>query len=151
MTNHRQYLTDVVPLLLDQLTEDHEPTFGVMTAQHMLEHLIWVAKSSVKEFGPAPEEYTEGQQKFMKFVEHGAAFKVYPPKKTREELDPTRMPDLASAKAVIPDAINRLYHHEGDHVFFNPMMGSLSFEQMELFQAKHFEWHLEKQFGLKRS
>lgn len=149
MSAHKLYLTETVPLLLQHLKATQEPTFGVMTAQHMIEHLIWVAKSSVKDFGPPPEEFTEGQQKFMKFIQAGANFKVHPPKKTREELDPPRFPDLASAIAEVPNAIQRLYNHDDNHVFFNPMMGKASFEEMEVLQAKHFEWHLERQFELK--
>ena len=148
MSDHKIYLTETVPQLLAKLRKEDEPSFGVMSSQHMVEHLIWVAKSSVKDYGPPPEEFTEGQQKFMKFIQSGANFKVYPPKKTREELDPPRMPDLQAAIDEVPKAIQRLYSHDEGHIFFNPMMGKATFEEMELLQAKHFQWHLEQQFGL---
>ncbi len=148
MSNHKSYLTEVVPQLLSHLTNEHEPSFGVMTPQHMVEHLIWVTKSSVKDYGPPPADLSEGQLKFMKFIEEGAQFKVYPPKKAREELDSPRLPDLSAAIEVVPEAISRIYNYAPDHIFYNPMMGRMSFEQVELLHAKHFAWHLEKQFGL---
>ncbi len=148
MPDYRSYLTEVVPQLLAQLTDEHEPSFGVMTPQHMVEHLIWVTKSSLKDYGPAPTEFSEGQQKFMKFVEGGAQFQVYPPKKNRADLDPPRLADLSAAIEVVPEAISRIYTHEPSHVFYNPMMGRMSFDQLELLHAKHFAWHLEQQFGL---
>jgi len=108
MSGRKSYLTEVVPQLLAQLSESHEPSFGVMTPQHMVEHLIRVTKSSIKDYGPAPSELSEGQQKFMKFVEEGANFKVFPPKKTREELDPPKLADLSAAIEVVPEAISHL-------------------------------------------
>ncbi len=151
MSDHKTYLTAVVPQLLSQLTTSHEPSFGVMTPQHMVEHLIWATKSSIKDYGPVPAELSEGQRKFMKFVEGGANFKVFPPKKTREELDPPRLADLSAAIEVVPEAISRIYQHDASHIFYNPMMGKFSMEQIEFLIARHFAWHLEKQFGLKVS
>lgn len=148
MNNHKTYLTQRVPELVAQLKADMSPTFGIMTPQHMIEHLIWVIKSSTKDFGPPPETLTEGQQKFMRFIEKGANFKYRPSDKQTSDLDPPRMADLQSAIAVIPEAVQRLYNHNEDHVFFNPMMGKVSFANMELMQAKHFKWHLEEQYGL---
>lgn len=148
MNEHKNYLTKRVPELVAELKTDMDPTFGIMTPQHMVEHLIWVIKSATKDFGPPPETFTEGQQKFMRFIEKGANFKYMPSDKKASELDPPRMSDLQSAIDVIPEAIQRLYSHSEDHVFFNPFMGKVSFSDMELMQAQHFKWHLEEQYGL---
>ena len=148
MNDRKKYLLETVPQLLSTLSNEHEPKFGIMSAQHMVEHLIWVTKSSVKNYGPAPEELTTGQQRFMKFIDNGAKFEHRPKDQKREDLDPPRMADISAAIDEIPNAIARLYQHTEDHVFFNPMMGKLTFEQMEIMHASHFKWHLEEQFNL---
>lgn len=149
MEDPKKYLINTVPELLKQLKADNEPAFGIMTAQHMVEHLIWVTNSSVKDMGPAPEQLSEKQLGFVKFIEKGANFKHRPTEKRREDLDPPRMENIDAAIKNIPEAIQRLYACDADKTFYNPMMGKLSFAQMELFHAKHFEYHLEEQFGLK--
>ena len=148
MSDNKTYLTKTVPSLLKGLKPQAEPNFGIMTPLHMIEHLIWVAKSSVKDYGPPPPSLNEKQLGFMRFVDEGAEFVHRPSNKTKYDLKPTRMKTLEEAIDIVPEAIARLYEHKDDHVFYNPMMGILNFAQMELFQRKHFEYHLEKQYGL---
>lgn len=148
MTQNQKFLTEQVPELLSRLKADDEPSFGIMTAQHMVEHLIYVTKSSVKDYGPAPEIIPDRALGFMRFIDNGANFEYRPSDKKRSDLDPPRMSDLASAIAVIPEAINRLYSNDREREFYNPLMGKLSFDQMELFHAQHFRHHLIDQFKL---
>ncbi len=148
MNEHKLYLTETVPLLLEKLKSNDEPGFGIMTAHHMVEHLIWITKSSVKDYGPAPKELNEKQLGFMRFIDKGAHFKHRPSDKKREDLDPPRMSDLVQAVATINEAVARLYRHGPEKVFYNPMMGKLTFQQMELFHAQHYKYHLEEQFEL---
>ncbi len=148
MSKHKEYLLRRVPDLLKELRPDTRPTFGIMSPQHMVEHLVWVTKSSVKTSGTPPSEPTEGQLGFKRFVQKGAHFRYRGSDKKREDLDPPRMADLSEAIALIPEAIQRLYSFDEDHVFYNPMLGSFTFAEMELFHRKHFEHHLQRQFGL---
>lgn len=148
MNENQQYLQETVPKLLQQLTDKHEPNFGIMTPQHMVEHLIWVTKSSIKDFGPPPSELSEKQLGFMRFVHKGAHLKHRPSDKKRKDLDPPRLSDLTTAIAGIPEAIDRLYNQDPNREFYNPLMGKLTFEELELFHANHFRYHLEEQFGL---
>jgi len=148
MSSYKHYLTIRVPELLKELRADTPATFGVMTPQHMVEHLVWITKSSVKEYGPTPEEFTESQQGFMNFIKNGAHFRYRHKDIKQEDLPAPRMANLEEAIDIIPEALARLYSFESNHVFFNPMMGALSFEQMELFHRKHYEHHLQRQFGL---
>ena len=148
MDNAREYLTKTVPRLIELLGSEDQPKFGIMTAQHMLEHLIWVTKSSVKDYGAPPESLTDKQMGFKNFILKGAHFEHRPSDKTRADLEPPRLGNLEEASKKIPEAIDRLYAHNDDHVFYNPMMGILTFEEMETFHASHFKYHLEKQFGL---
>ncbi len=61
------------------------------------------------------------------------------------------MIDLNEAIAVIPEAIDSLYAYSRDHIFYNSLMGILSFDELELFHTQYFECHLEKQLGLNSS
>ncbi len=119
-----------------------------MSAQHMVEHLVYVTKAGAKDYGPAPEQLSPAQLKFMAFVTSGAIFTYKPSDKKADELEPPRSESLEMAVSLVPEAISRIYKHNPDHIFYNPFFGVLTFAQMELLQAKHFEHHLEHQFGL---
>ncbi len=148
MNKYKDYLMKEVPQLLEELKPNHRRRFGLMSAQHMIEHLIWVTKSSVKEYGDPPSELTEGQLNFMKFIEKGAYLYHRPSDKTKDDLPALRMPNLQQAIDTVPEAIDRLYGYSADHVFFNPSMGRLTFSEMERFHYMHFKFHLQHQFGL---
>jgi oxepin-CoA hydrolase/3-oxo-5,6-dehydrosuberyl-CoA semialdehyde dehydrogenase len=148
---YKDFFQSEVPNLVSKLKESSKPSFGLMTAQHMIEHLIWVTKSSIKDMGPAPKELSDGQKGFMQFIDKGAEFKYRPSNKTKDDLPALKYTTFKEAKAELPEAIKRfskaIIDKKGS-TFFNPMMGILSPEQMELFHYKHFKWHLEKQFEL---
>lgn len=57
MNEYKDYLVNKVPELLQKLKFDAEPGFGIMTAQHMIGHLIWVTKSLVKDYCPFPDQF----------------------------------------------------------------------------------------------
>lgn len=148
MSSNKHYLNVRVPELLKELRVDTPSTFGVMTPHHMVEHLIWITKSTAREYEPVPEIFTESQQGFMNFVKKGAHFRYRHKDIKQEDLQPPRTSSLRDAIEIIPEALARLYAFEPDHIFFNPMMGALNFEEMELFHRKHYEHHLQRQFGL---
>lgn len=145
------YFQITVPQLVEELKADQEPSFGLMTPQHMIEHLIWVTKSSIKDYGPAPVELSEGQQKFMTFIQSGKPFKYRPSDKTKDDLPPLKYGSLDEALIHLPEAIDRLVtdvQTRGEKAYFNPMMGVVSPLDMLSFQQRHFVHHLENQFGL---
>ena len=148
MNDKEHYLKEMVPTMIAELTRDHQPHFGIMTPQHMLEHLVWVTKSSVKDFGPPPEEPTDRQLGFKRFIANGAEFKHRPSDKKKEDLDPPRLKDLDEARMKIQEAIERFYNVDRNRSYFNPMMGNLSFSELETFHFSHFKYHLEEQFQL---
>ncbi len=148
MSSYQSFLVDEVPVLLKDLDPKHRRRFGLMTAQHMVEHLIWVTKSSVKDFGLPPDQLTEGQKSFMQFVKKGAFLYHRPSNKSQDDLPVLKMSNLEEAVAVIPSAVARIYSFPTDHIFFNPMMGVLTFDEMERFHYMHFKYHLQHQFGL---
>ncbi|MDW3652511.1 MAG: hypothetical protein R8P61_35870 [Bacteroidia bacterium] len=145
---HKDFLSTELSSLLQKLSKDSKPSFGIMTAQHMVEHLTWIIKSSVKNYGEAPEEPSKGQLKFKQFIANGAVFKHFP--KDDAEVGKLKYASLEEALEQIPFAIQRFYDFfeaNPDHIPFNPIMGSLSFAELELFHYQHCRYHLW-QFGL---
>ncbi|MEM8890693.1 MAG: hypothetical protein AAGD28_22135 [Bacteroidota bacterium] len=147
-TTRKDFLSTELFPLLQKLSVNTQPSFGIMTAQHMVEHLTWIIKSSVKNYGEAPAEPTKGQMKFKQFIANGAVFKHFP--KDDAQLAKLKYTSLEEALEQIPAAIDRFYDFfeaNPDHISFNPMMGSLSFEELELFHYQHCRYHLW-QFGM---
>lgn len=150
----KTYLKSQVAKLISGLDASQEPVFGLMTPQHMVEHLIWVTKSSIKDMGPAPDlgELSEGQQKFMHFVKSGKPMQYRPSDKTKADLSDLRMPSLQAAIEELNVAVDRLvsdYDSRGDKPYYNPMMGVLTPDDMMSFHKRHYLHHLENQFELK--
>ena len=67
MSTKKEFLTETVPTLLKDLKEDQEAQFGLMTAQHMIEHLTSIIKSSVKRYGEPDPALAERQSGFKRY------------------------------------------------------------------------------------
>lgn len=149
-TAQKSFLQNDLISLLGNLTVDTAPSFGLMTPQHMVEHLTWIIKSSVKDYGEAPEEPSKGQLRFKQFIEKGAIFKHFPKDASEAKIAKLKYDSLEEALVQIPIAIARFYdffESNPDVSPFNPMMGTLSFEEIQLFHYQHCRYHLW-QFGL---
>lgn len=145
---YKEFLTQQVPEMLENLAADTNPKWGMMTAQHMLEHLAKLTKSSIKSYGPPPAEPTDGQLKFKAFINNGIPFKKNDSKKGK--LDDLYYGTIEEAKAAVIEAVNRFYNafeQNPDLQPFNPIMGALSFEELQNFHDRHYRHHFE-QFGL---
>lgn len=140
----RAFLQEEAFALLQQLKPDSAPSFGLMTAQHMVEHLTWITKASIKNHGAPEGELTKGQLSFKRFINKGAIFKHRPSDKTKADLPALKYGSLDEAIEQIPVAIERLYNYGDAHpdtLVYNPMMGQLSFKEIELFHYQHFRYH----------
>ncbi len=149
-TDKREFLTMQVPELLTNLSDKAEPKFGLMTAQHMVEHLTYVTKSSLTQNGKPEAEPTDSQQNFRKFMSKGAVFKHRPSDKTKDDLPKLKYGSLQEAIEQIPVAVDRLYQtfeQDPHYKSYNPMMGEFNFNDHELFHYQHYKYHLY-QFGL---
>ena len=136
--------------LLNQLDPNTEPAFGLMTAQHMIEHLAVSIKTSVKQYGDPDTPLTEKQMGFHRFIEKGAILQHRPSSKTKADLPELKYDSFEEALKQIPEAIDRFYTHfetYSDFKPYNPFFGSLTFEQLELFHYQHVRYHFW-QFGL---
>jgi oxepin-CoA hydrolase/3-oxo-5,6-dehydrosuberyl-CoA semialdehyde dehydrogenase len=149
-TDKREFLTMQVPELLTKLTASSQPKFGIMTPQHMVEHLTWVTKSSLARNGQPEAEPTDSQKYFRKFISKGAIFKHRESDKAKEDLPKLKYESLQEAIEKIPDAVDRLYQtfeQKPDYKSYNPMMGEFDFDDHELFHYEHYKYHFY-QFGL---
>lgn len=150
MSTKKEFLSQEVPILLAKLAEDQSPAFGLMTPQHMIEHLTASIKFSVKRQGEPDPNLVEKQAGFKRFIEKGAVLKHRPSDKTAADLPPYKYESLAEAATQIPVAIDRFYTHfeaQPDFISYNVFMGELNFENLELFHYQHVRYHLW-QFGL---
>jgi len=150
-TTNKTFLQSEALPLLQNLKADAEPNFGLMTPQHMVEHLIWVTKTTIGRKGEPEKEPTKSQLYFKKFIANGAIFEHRPkPGLTKADLPPLKYDSLQAAIKQVTPAIERFYQHFEDNpnaVCFNPMMGELTKADLEVFHAQHYRWHLH-QFGL---
>lgn len=148
--DQKSFLVKEVPTLLSHLQPDTQPSFGLMTPQHMVEHVTLITKISAKRYGEPLEEPTKGQVGFKRFIQKGAHFKHYPSDKTAADLPPLKYGTLEEAIEQIPIAIKRFYTQFEQHPGFkayHPMMGELEFEELERFHYQHYRYHFW-QFGL---
>lgn len=77
VTNESFLKNKVLPLLAN-LKADAIPKFGIMTPQHMVEHLAWVTKATIGRKGEKPAEPAKSHLYFQKFIAGGAKFKHQP-------------------------------------------------------------------------
>jgi hypothetical protein len=146
----KDFLTKDVMELLKNLRPDTEPAFGLMTAQHMVEHLSWSLKGCTKRAGEVENPPTKGQLGFQKFIENGAILQHRPSDKTKADLPELRYENLEAAIVQIGIAIERFYSHfeaNPDFKSYSKFFGELNFEQLELFNHNHYRYHFW-QFGL---
>lgn len=139
-------------LAVKNLDAGQKPLWGKMTAQHMVEHLVGTimisnGKRTIRVF--TDEKQIPAMRRFI-FSE-----KSWPQNlvtaANKEELLPLRAPDLDTARDKLFAEIEEYYNFfakNPDASPVNPVVGSLNFDEWELFHQKHFTHHL-KQFGLK--
>ncbi|MBT8221218.1 MAG: DUF1569 domain-containing protein [Bacteroidia bacterium] len=146
---YRTFLIEEVPKRLTKLKEDTPAKFGIMTPQHMVEHLILTAKICTKRYGTPSDPPSVGQQKFKRFIQEGANFE-HRPGKTSADLPKLKYASLKEAIDSYPEGVGRFYNHfEANKEFlcYNEIQGELNYEELELLHYKHFAYHLD-QFGI---
>jgi len=142
-------MSEVLPLL-KTLPADREPNFGLMTPQHMVEHLAYTLKNCVRRVGEVENPPTKGQLGFQKFIAKGAIMEHRPKGKTKADLPPLKYDNIEDAIAQVEIAIHRFYNHfdsQPDFKCYNAFFGELGFEELEVFNFMHYRYHLW-QFGL---
>lgn len=148
-------ISDKVALfeMLNTLTENHAPRFGMMTPQHMVEHLAYtmlIARGK----GPQQHYYpAEKEQKIKEFLlgqnqEMPRGYKS--PVLPVDELLPLKFSSLDEAKGFLKKEINgfeEFFRENPDARTINPTLGELNYDEWVRFHNLHFTHHFT-QFGL---
>ncbi len=145
---YKTFLTQELPSKLKTLKGDQAPNFGLMTAHHMVEHLIFVTKTTMKRHGEPPAELNKSQLYFRKFIDKGAPFEYRP--KEGATLNDLRTDGIEVAIGILETAIAKFYDlFDTNPAFksYNDLMGEFNMEELEFFHYQHYRWHLF-QFGL---
>ena len=136
---------------LQQLSLQSEAKFGILTPQHMVEHLILTLKMSTGRI-PIPEivptEKQLAQKQALLFTDIPFPQGIKAPGLPDTLLD-LRYPDLETAKVELIksyDAYHQLFQENPTKHTPHPGFGLLNFEEWEHFHAKHMDHHLG-QFG----
>jgi len=145
---YKDFLLKELPSKLRTLKEDQAPNFGLMTAHHMVEHLIFVTKSIQKRRGEPEAELNKSQLYFRKFLDKGCPFEHRP--KDDATLNDLRTESIEAAVQILEEATAKFYNlfeTNPTHKSYNQMMGEFNLEEIELFNYQHGRWHLH-QFGV---
>ena len=137
---------------LNKLKEDTKPAWGIMTAQHMVEHLEWFYQIA---FGNVEVPMVTPADRLQKYQDSLYNYRRMPKefqhpllkKETTEEL---RFTNLAEAKTALLSAIdqaNAFFKENPTGTYPNPTFGDLGEYEWELYSSKHFDHHF-RQFGL---
>lgn len=138
---------------LNNLKEDTKPKWGIMTAQHMLEHLEYtykIASGEIQDFEVATPE------KILEKIHHSLYnYDPFPknsnfPLLEKNKLDTLKHADFATAKEKFNESREayKVYFKENpDAVLKNLVFGELNRYESYLLERKHLNHHFE-QFGL---
>lgn len=147
------FIRETFPQKLAELQSDTKPLWGVMTAQHMVEHLGGAFAMSRGKFNlplVIPEERIPKAVAWLRsdkpFGKHVNGIGLKP-----GQLMPLRFADLEEAKEKTTSQIDKFYAFmatlEEGKTFLHPAFGELPAEDWEQFHYKHIYHHLT-QFGL---
>ncbi|HLS12782.1 MAG TPA: phenylacetic acid degradation bifunctional protein PaaZ [Flavobacteriaceae bacterium] len=139
--------------LLDKLTEDAKPKWGIMTPQHMLEHMEFtykIASGEVQDFDiVTPEKILDkvhaSLYSYEKFPQNSKF-----PLLEEDELEPLEHADLETAKEKFLEARENYLEYFKENptaTLKNLVFGELNRYEWYLLDRKHLNHHFE-QFGL---
>lgn len=146
--------TKEIQKILNNLTENSERKFGLMTPQLMVEHLEEVLRNGFGSLEPSdfpeiPAEKLELLQDWIYTDQKIRPGAQYPLLKEGEEPQ-LRFKNLTEAKEKLLETLKEflIYYRENPQAeHYHPRFGMLNKEMMELFHRKHFTHHFE-QFNL---
>lgn len=146
-----RFLRREVPALLVHLSSAQVPAWGLMTPQHMLEHLTGAGRLSMGRYGlPAPPA-SPALDLMHARLQANAPF---PPNVRNPTMaatpGPLRHPSLAVAATELLLTLDEFFDHYSQQptaTAVHPMFGTLDFALWRVFHFKHFSHHFF-QFGL---
>lgn len=146
--------TKEIQKILNNLTENSERKFGLMTPQLMVEHVEEVLRNGFGSLEPSdfpeiPADKLELLQDWIYTDQKIRPGAQYPLLKEGEEPQ-LRFKNLTEAKEKLLETLKEflIYYRENPQAeHYHPRFGMLNKEMMELFHRKHFTHHFE-QFNL---
>ncbi len=144
---------EMIQTCLDKISEDSKPKWGMMTPQHMLEHLEYtykIASGEVQDFEIAtPDKYLDiihdSLYNYKKFPQNSNF-----PQLEKNTLAPLQYPDLQTAKEkFLEERFKYLafFKDNPDAILKNIVFGDLNKYEWYLIERKHLNHHFE-QFDL---
>ncbi len=138
--------------MLDGLTESTKPKWGMMTAQHMVEHFDYFNRLSIGEIESdiyVSEDKIEAyQDSLWNYIPMMNDFKH--PNFKKDEPEELRYGSIADAKTAFWEsyqALQTYFKVNPEGTVPNPMFGHLDRYHLKLLERKHYNHHF-KQFGL---
>lgn len=131
---------------------DESPLWGLMTAHHMLEHLVFPLNFALNVLIPPVITPVERLPKLIAFLESefGLVKNFQAPFLPVDELPPLMTKSLEEAKQILLERVHlfitevtKAEYVQGTH----PVFGKLDNQHWLMFQYKHFHHHFT-QFGL---
>ncbi|MDW3647988.1 MAG: phenylacetic acid degradation bifunctional protein PaaZ [Bacteroidia bacterium] len=147
-----EFSREKVDASLNALTESTKPSWGILTPQHMVEHLEYfydIALGKIEVPQTTPEKYMEKTQEML-FNFKGMPKEFQHPLLKKGELEDLKYGSLEEAKEALRksmDESDALFKENPAATLFNPVFGMLDEEMWENYNRKHFHHHFE-QFGL---
>jgi len=147
----QKFFKEEAPQLLDQLKADAQPVWGLMTAQHMVEHLIVTYKMAIGRIKipmVISEDKVERNRAYL--IQDSPMRRSVPSPTGKNELQPLRSASLSEAIEKLKAEIQKFDEFiaaNPDHKAIHPYGGELNAGQWLLFNRKHMKHHFI-QFGL---
>ena len=147
-----QFFKVRVPEIIQGIKGDEPPLWGMMTVQHMLEHLVLPLEfvhmgMSIQIL--TPPEKLERQREFL-MGPYGMPRNFKMPLLPADKLSKLMGEDFDASKLLLNNALQRFLEvidQEGFSSLPHPLFGNLDKEGWLTFQYKHFIHHFE-QFGI---
>lgn len=153
MTTALDHIEQLLQKIDNELTTKHTPSWGIMTAQHMVEHLSLTFLSSTGKWGKAfnGDEARAAKMKANFFsVQYPFPKGVLMPGSEAGKLPELRSENIDAAKEVLRNSVQKYIAHYAvnpEDEVQHPYFGLLTFADWNHFHTKHLEHHL-MQFGL---
>jgi hypothetical protein len=141
-----------IQVRIDELKRNTPASFGIMSPQHMVEHLILTLKMSygrikIPAFDPSEKQLT--QKHALLYTDMQFPKGILAPG-IGANLMELRFTDLDASKTEMLKSIDAYNNHFDELPLdetTHPRFGKLGHQEWEVFHYKHFEHHLS-QFGL---
>lgn len=139
--------------LLKKLNPETQANFGMMTAQHMIEHLILLVKLSnggIKGQLMRSEETAVKWKQGLIYTDMEFPMGIRVPGEEESILSELRYENLEKAIEKLESELkifDEFYFNDKEKSTMHPALGLLNYDEWIVFHSKHFRHHF-RQFGL---